>query len=272
MRTTATVQRPLRTPSTELPTNLHVPAPLVMLRRMVPCDRFGTASPTAAAMRRALMRRPRFTVKDLTTTPAAVAAEGTVDPMVVEVDDVAGVELVVGAAVVVGVELVVGAAVVVGIELVVDAAVVVGVELDGGAVVDAAVVVVVVVDTSMPATCTAGELGDSMSESPVCPYWLSPAHHTEPAVVSTQTVAAVPETPTTPLTPPYATTLDCRVADVDESCPMLLPPRHDAVPEESTAHTALATACTDTIVPAKATVIGAYPATAALYGLVNCVW
>ena len=46
---------------------------------------------------------------------------------------------------------------------------------------------VVVVETSIPITCTAGEMSADVSASPIWPEVLSPAHSTEPLVPATHT-------------------------------------------------------------------------------------
>jgi hypothetical protein len=59
IKTTVTVQVPLRIPRTVLPTNVQYFVPRVMEMRMVPCERFGIFNETAAAIFAAVMERFR---------------------------------------------------------------------------------------------------------------------------------------------------------------------------------------------------------------------
>ena len=96
IRMTATLHVPSLNPRTDEPTNPHALAPDTMLRRSLPCDPRGMATPTAAANRAAVRLRPRRTVRtdDLEVVAAAVALV-VVDVnsvVVVLVDDDASVE------------------------------------------------------------------------------------------------------------------------------------------------------------------------------------
>lgn len=63
MRVTNTEHAPFFVPRTLVPTNSHDVDPRTMVSRMVPRDVFGIANETCAAMVRAVMVRPRFTVR-----------------------------------------------------------------------------------------------------------------------------------------------------------------------------------------------------------------
>lgn len=90
--TTRTLHVPIAVPRTELPTNLHLVVPDVMLMRMVPCDRRGMERPAAAATRAAVNNLVRRTVSvrctgadgaTVVVAPATPASCGAEPPTVV---------------------------------------------------------------------------------------------------------------------------------------------------------------------------------------------
>ena len=242
IKTTVTVQVPLRIPRTVLPTKVQYFVPRVMEMRMVPCERFGIFNETAAAIFAAVSDRSRFTFNTLVAL-ALVRPVST--PIGLDVDVTGVVVVVVAASVVVAATVVVAARVVVAAIVVVASTVVV------------ATVVVVVGNALKNGTATATLLL-SCELSPSWPKSFRPQHNTSPAGVITHACDAPAEIVTAPLESPCtdAGTASSDTAFPRPNCPAALLPKHCTAPVFNMMQVNASPADTRDAVPLIVTAVG----------------